>query len=107
MSPTCFLHYSEPLHIVRGEGTKLYDSEGREYIDAYNNVPSVGHGNAYVADALARQPKILNTHTRYLNEEWSGIQKGCSQRCRFSSIPACSFAPALRQTILPTISRGR
>ncbi len=47
----------------------MYDAEGRRYLDAYNNVPVVGHCHPYVVDALARQARVLNTHTRYLAEE--------------------------------------
>jgi 4-aminobutyrate aminotransferase-like enzyme len=39
------LFYDKPLHIVRGEGTYLFDAEGRRYVDMYNNVQCVGHGN--------------------------------------------------------------
>ena len=37
-------------------------------LDAYNNVPVVGHCHPYVVDALTRQARTLNTHTRYLAE---------------------------------------
>jgi 4-aminobutyrate aminotransferase-like enzyme len=62
------LFYDKPLHLVRGEGVWLYDAEGRRYLDAYNNVPHVGHGHPRVVAALSRQAGILNTHTRYLDE---------------------------------------
>ncbi|MBN3786934.1 aspartate aminotransferase family protein [Burkholderia sp. Ac-20353] len=62
------LFYEEPVHIVRANGVWLYDHEGREYLDAYNNVPSVGHCHPHVVDAIARQAACLNTHTRYLSE---------------------------------------
>ena len=62
------LFYDEPLHIVRGEGAYLYDADGRRYIDMYNNVPCVGHGNPVVAEAMARQQGTLNVHSRYLHE---------------------------------------
>lgn len=62
------LFYQEPLHVVRGEGVWLYDSEGRRYLDAYNNVASVGHCHPAVVDAIAAQASQLNTHTRYLND---------------------------------------
>ncbi|MEO7117348.1 MAG: phosphotransferase, partial [Candidatus Limnocylindrales bacterium] len=35
--------YREPLHLVRGDGVWLIDADGRRYLDAYNNVPVVGH----------------------------------------------------------------
>ncbi len=42
------LFYDDPIHIVRGEGVYLYDSDGREYLDVYNNVPHVGHCHPHV-----------------------------------------------------------
>lgn len=62
------LFYERPLHLVRGEGVWLYDAAGKRYLDAYNNVPHVGHCHPRVVAALARQAAILNTHTRYLDE---------------------------------------
>ncbi|MBU9842766.1 aminotransferase class III-fold pyridoxal phosphate-dependent enzyme [Rahnella aceris] len=62
------LFYQEPLHVVRGEGVWLYDSEGRRYLDAYNNVASVGHCHPAVVEAITTQAAQLNTHTRYLND---------------------------------------
>jgi 4-aminobutyrate aminotransferase-like enzyme/Ser/Thr protein kinase RdoA (MazF antagonist) len=66
--PAYRLFYDEPLHIVRGEGVWLYDAAGRAYLDAYNNVPHVGHCHPRVVAALAAQASVLNTHTRYLSE---------------------------------------
>ncbi|WP_454767092.1 aspartate aminotransferase family protein [Cupriavidus campinensis] len=68
LGPAYRLFYEEPLHIVRGEGAWLYDADGRRYLDAYNNVASVGHCHPHVVDAIARQAAVLNTHTRYLHE---------------------------------------
>ena len=62
------LFYEEPIQFVRGSGTKLWDADGREYLDCYNNVPSVGHAHPRVVAAIAEQASQLNTHTRYLSE---------------------------------------
>ena len=62
------LFYDKPLHLVRGEGVWLYDADGRRYLDAYNNVPHVGHCHPRVVAALSRQAATLNIHTRYLDE---------------------------------------
>jgi len=61
------LFYDEPVQFVRGSGTKLYTADGTEYLDAYNNVPSVGHAHPRVAAAIAEQAARLTTHTRYLD----------------------------------------
>src|SRR6185369_6960626 len=60
--------YERPLHIVRGEMQYLYDDEGRQYLDAYNNVAHVGHCHPTVVAAGQRQMEALNTNTRYLSE---------------------------------------
>src|SRR5699024_2297708 len=62
------LSYDKPLHLVRGEKHFLYDADGNEYLDAYNNVPHVGHGHPHVVEAVARQMATLNTNTRYLQD---------------------------------------
>jgi 4-aminobutyrate aminotransferase-like enzyme len=69
LSPTYRLFYDEPLEIVRAAGVWMYAPDGRAYLDAYNNVPVVGHCHPYVVEELCRQARTLNTHTRYLAEQ--------------------------------------
>lgn len=68
LGPAYRLFYREPLEFVRGEGAHLFDADGNDYLDAYNNVPSVGHAHPRVVAAIAEQAARLNTHTRYLSE---------------------------------------
>jgi 4-aminobutyrate aminotransferase-like enzyme/Ser/Thr protein kinase RdoA (MazF antagonist) len=68
LGPELELSYKNPVHVVRGEGVWLIDDEGRSLLDAYNNVPSVGHCHPTVVQALARQAATLNTNTRYVYE---------------------------------------
>lgn len=67
LAPAYELFYQDPLHLVRGDGVWLYDIQGHRYLDAYNNVPSVGHSNPVVVEAVSRQAATLCTHTRYLD----------------------------------------
>ncbi|MCW2963842.1 MAG: hypothetical protein JWO17_1094 [Actinomycetia bacterium] len=62
------LSYSDPVHLVRGERAWLIDVDGRRLLDAYNNVPVVGHSHPRVTEAVVRQTRALNTHARYLYE---------------------------------------
>ena len=62
------LTYSRPVHAVRGEGVWLFEPDGNRLLDAYNNVPVVGHSHPRVTEAVARQTRLLNTHARYLYE---------------------------------------
>lgn len=67
LGPSYRLFYNRPVHLVKGSGAHLYDADGNKYLDAYNNVASVGHCNPRVIEAVTRQMSELNTHTRYLH----------------------------------------
>ena len=67
--PASVLFYDKPLEFVRGSGCWLYDAGGSAYLDAYNNVPSVGHCHPHVVEAATRQLGRLNVHNRYLHQE--------------------------------------
>ena len=60
--------YRDPVKIVRGWRQYLFDDSGRRYLDAYNNVPHVGHAHPRVVAAGQRQMALLNTNTRYLSD---------------------------------------
>lgn len=68
LGPCYRLFYQKPLYLVRGVGTRLYDADGVEYLDMYNNIPSIGHSNPVVTEAVTKQLQTLNTHTRYVHE---------------------------------------
>nr|WP_063726323.1 aspartate aminotransferase family protein [Nocardia brasiliensis] len=69
LGPGYQLFYTDPVDVCRGQGVHLYDADGNEYLDAYNNVASIGHSHPAVTDAVARQLGILNTNTRYLQDQ--------------------------------------
>jgi 4-aminobutyrate aminotransferase-like enzyme len=62
------LFYSRPVALVRGAGSHLFDSAGEDYLDAYNNVPVIGHSHPRVAEAVSGALTTLSTHTRYLTD---------------------------------------
>jgi 4-aminobutyrate aminotransferase-like enzyme len=68
LGPAYRLFYADPVHLVRGEGVHLFDADGNDYLDVYNNVPCVGHCHPRVVAALSDQAATLNTHTRYLHD---------------------------------------
>ena len=61
------LSYTSPVHMARADGAFMYDTDGRAYLDMYNNVPAVGHAHPRVTEAIARQSRVLNTNLRYLH----------------------------------------
>lgn len=67
LGPAYRLMYERPLHFVRGEGVWLFDPDGNAYLDAYNNVTSIGHCHPTVVEAIRDQVGRLATNTRYLH----------------------------------------
>jgi 4-aminobutyrate aminotransferase-like enzyme/Ser/Thr protein kinase RdoA (MazF antagonist)/murein DD-endopeptidase MepM/ murein hydrolase activator NlpD len=68
IGPSVRLSYREPVKIVRGWMQYLYDEDGKKYLDAYNNVPHVGHCHPRVVEAAIQQMNLLSTNTRYLHD---------------------------------------
>jgi acetylornithine/LysW-gamma-L-lysine aminotransferase len=58
---TSGLYTKRPLAIVRGEGARLWDSDGREYIDCVGGqgAANLGHAHPAVAEAIAAQARTL------------------------------------------------
>lgn len=54
LGPCYRLFYQKPLHLVRGNGTRLFDADGTEYLDMYNNIPSIGHSNPVITEAVTQ-----------------------------------------------------
>src|SRR5262249_45817527 len=60
-----------PVAFVRGEGTKLWDSEGNEYLDFLTGlaVTSLGHAHPEVAAAIGEQAQtLLHVSNLYYND---------------------------------------
>jgi 4-aminobutyrate aminotransferase len=65
------LYYDEPIALVRGEGRRVWDSDGREYLDFFGGILTTmcGHSVPEIVEAIARQTeKILHSSTLYLIE---------------------------------------
>ncbi|MCZ6800377.1 MAG: aspartate aminotransferase family protein [Nitrospirae bacterium] len=60
-----------PLSIVRGKGSKVYDSEGREYLDCVAGIAVniLGHGHPELVTAIERQARqLIHTSNLYYTE---------------------------------------
>jgi 4-aminobutyrate aminotransferase-like enzyme/Ser/Thr protein kinase RdoA (MazF antagonist) len=69
LGPALSLSYEQPVRLESGDGVWLVDTDGRRLLDAYNNVPHVGHCHPQVTSAVAAQTRRLSTNTRYLVDE--------------------------------------
>jgi len=69
------LSYTKPVMLLRGWRHYLFDQWGRPYLDAYNNVPHIGHANPRLQARISEQLKRLNTNTRYLHPAQSALAR--------------------------------
>lgn len=79
-----------PVEFARGEGSRLFDTEGREYIDLVAGIAvmSVGHGHPRVVEAMTHQAGEL-VHVSNLYE--TGPQQRLAQRLGELSSGMSSF----------------
>jgi 4-aminobutyrate aminotransferase-like enzyme len=63
--------YKEPVVMTRAEGMKVWDADGKEYLDFFSGIlsTSIGHCHPRLVSALSRQAEVLgHTSTLYVTE---------------------------------------
>jgi acetylornithine aminotransferase len=92
-------------NFIRGEGARLYDESGREYIDFASGigVSSVGHGHPRLTDALCEQAsKLIHISNLQVIEPQARLAKrlvelsGYDMRCFFGNSGAEANEAALK-----------
>jgi 4-aminobutyrate aminotransferase-like enzyme/Ser/Thr protein kinase RdoA (MazF antagonist) len=66
VSPIFSISYKKPIYMDSSAFQYMFDKYGNSYLDAYNNIPHVGHSHPKVVEAGQMQMAKLNTNTRYL-----------------------------------------
>ena len=68
-----------PVNIVRGQGQKVWDENGQEYLDLYGGhaVISIGHAHPHYVDAVSRQVATLGF---YSNSVINRLQQNFAER---------------------------
>lgn len=69
ISPILSVSYKGPIQMASAAFQYMYDAQGNTFLDAYNNIPHVGHSHPRVVEAGQRQMARLNTNTRYLYDQ--------------------------------------
>ena len=67
--PSVTLFYDEPIELRSGEGQYVFDGEGRQYLDFFGGIATVGSGHAVpeINDAIKAQlDKITHSSTLFL-----------------------------------------
>ena len=69
------ISYDDPILISRAWKHHIFDEWGRPYLDAYNNVPHVGHSHPRINQVALDQLNRVNSNTRYLNPSQTKFAK--------------------------------
>lgn len=69
LSSILSVSYSKPIWMERAAFQYMYDGYGNSFLDAYNNIPHVGHCHPQVVEQASAQMLRLNTNTRYLYDQ--------------------------------------
>jgi len=69
VSKVLSVSYDKPVKMKRAAFQYMFDADGNTFLDAYNNIPHVGHQHPKVVEAGQRQMALLNTNTRYLYDQ--------------------------------------
>jgi len=99
-------HLPWPLVMARGAGARLWDEDGREYLDFLGNFTSLVHGHAHpvVTEAIARQAALGTAHgapTVLMTELAERIQQ------RFPSVERIRFCNSGTESALFAIRAAR
>jgi predicted acetylornithine/succinylornithine family transaminase len=83
----------QPLVIERGEGTRVWDADGKEYLDLVGGlaVNALGHAHPVVAQALAEQSrKLIHTSNLYYTEPMIELAKLLVEHSCFDRVFFCN-----------------
>ena len=69
ISKALSVSYTKPIKMKRAAFQYMFDADGNTFLDAYNNIPHVGHQHPRVVEAGQKQMAVLNTNTRYLYDQ--------------------------------------
>jgi 4-aminobutyrate aminotransferase-like enzyme len=110
--PSLLHLYETPLVLAEGDGVRVRDSEGREYLDLFSGIltTSVGHCNPRVVEATYEQMKRLgHVSTLYATEvhveaarKIADIAPGALKRTFFSNSGTEAIETALMMAFLAT-----
>jgi acetylornithine aminotransferase len=74
MTAACLMNTYKPLPLsfVRGEGARLWDDSGRQYLDAVAGVAvtNVGHSHPWIVSAISEQAGLLLHTSNHYRIDW-------------------------------------
>jgi adenosylmethionine-8-amino-7-oxononanoate aminotransferase len=112
-----YIATTDPLVVVRGEGARLFDADGRSFIDANSSwwVASLGHNHPRLVSALRRQTEALchcslagitHPEAAQLAEELCAIAPPGLERVFFSDNGSTAVEVAIKLAVQFAVQNG-
>lgn len=82
-----------PICVVKGEGSRVWDSDGREYLDLFPGwgVAGLGHCHPVLSEAICKQArKLIHVANNYYNEEQGEFAEILSTRAGGRKVFFCN-----------------
>lgn len=80
--PAYTLYYTTPLHLVRGQGSYVWDAQGRKYLDFFAGilVTAAGHSHPKILERIHQQvDRIVHMSTLYIHENLVELARRLAQ----------------------------
>ena len=93
--------YAPGVALVKGEGAKVWDAEGTEYLDFVSGiaVTNIGHCHPKMVKAVQDQVATLaHVSNLFYNENQPKLAKALSERSGLAAQSAFSVTPARKRT---------
>jgi predicted acetylornithine/succinylornithine family transaminase len=93
----------QPVEFVRGEGTHLYDADGREYLDFLSGIAvcTVGHSHPVLTKALHDQAAtLLHVSNLYLTEPQARLARRLVELSDFERVFFCNSGAEANEAAL-------
>ncbi|HEX9012329.1 MAG TPA: aminotransferase class III-fold pyridoxal phosphate-dependent enzyme, partial [Anaerolineaceae bacterium] len=90
---TTGVYTKRPIAIVRGKGARLWDADGKEYIDCVGGqgAANLGHANPAVAQAIADQAaRLISCPEMFYNDQRARLEEKLCILAGMGSVFLCN-----------------
>lgn len=104
-----FPTYRQPSNVmVRGEGSYLFDADGKRYIDLTGGIAvnALGHAHPKVAAVISKQAHVLgHTSNMFFNDKSNALADALTQRCFGDRVFFCNSGAEANETAIKMARR--
>lgn len=104
----CYTYGRYPVAVKKAKGSRIWDFDGKEYIDLLAGiaVTSVGHCNEEVAEAMAKQAaKLVHVSNLFYQEEQVELAERLVNTCHCDKVFFCNSGAEANEAAIKLVRR--